>query len=200
MRFPRVPGPGRLGIVSAPDDARRLIPAAIDRFGARVHAVPPERWDSPTPCSEWSVRDLVAHMCFEHRWAPHVLAGEAMEDVGDRYDGDLLGDDPMRGWDRGDGGSRTGVGLDGRARLAGARVVRVAPGGGVRQVQMLVDLTVHEWDLARGAGLDERVDVGVRRGGARLPARRPGDAARAGPLRAGASRPAASTRSTSCWR
>ena len=25
-------------------------------------------------------------------------------------------------------------------------------------VQMLVDLTVHEWDLARGAGLDERVD------------------------------------------
>jgi hypothetical protein len=26
-------------------------------------------------------------------------------------------------------------------------------------VQMLVDLTVHEWDLARGAGLDEHVDV-----------------------------------------
>ena len=25
-------------------------------------------------------------------------------------------------------------------------------------VQMLVDLTVHEWDLARGAGLDEQVD------------------------------------------
>ena len=25
-------------------------------------------------------------------------------------------------------------------------------------VQMLVDLTVHEWDLAPGAGVDERVD------------------------------------------
>ena len=50
--------------------------------------------------------DLVAHMCFEHRWAPHVLAGEAMEDVGDRYDGDLLGDDPVQGWDRAAGASR----------------------------------------------------------------------------------------------
>ncbi|HEY2224650.1 MAG TPA: hypothetical protein VGI02_21565, partial [Actinomycetospora sp.] len=25
--------------------------------------------------------------------------------------------------------------------------------------QMLVDLTVHEWDLARGAGLDEELDA-----------------------------------------
>ena len=57
-------------------DARGLIPAAIDRFGARVHAVPADRWDGPTPCSQWSVRDLVAHMCFEHRWAPHILAGQ----------------------------------------------------------------------------------------------------------------------------
>ena len=143
--------------MSAPDDARRLIPAAIDRFGARVHAVPPDRWDSPTPCSEWNVRELVAHMCFEHRWAPHVLAGESMDEVGGRYDGDLLDGDPVRGWDRAAETSRAAwVATD-----AHASPVHVSFGWlpvGEYAVQMLVDLTVHEWDLARGAGLDERVD------------------------------------------
>ena len=143
--------------MSAPDDARRLIPAAIDRFGARVHAVPQDRWDSPTPCSEWTVRQLVAHMCFEHRWASHVLAGEAMDEVGGRYDGDLLDGDPVRGWDRAAETSRAAwVATD-----AHASPVHVSFGWlpvGEYAVQMLVDLTVHEWDLARGAGLDERVD------------------------------------------
>ena len=139
------------------DDARRLIPAAMDRFGARVHAVPDDRWDAPTPCSEWNVRDLVAHMCFEHRWAPHVLAGEPMDQVGDRYDGDLLDGDPVRGWDRAAVGSREAW----TSANAHADPVHVSFGWlpvGEYAVQMLVDLTVHEWDLARGAGLDERLD------------------------------------------
>ncbi|GLZ51330.1 TIGR03086 family metal-binding protein [Actinomycetospora sp. NBRC 106378] len=136
------------------DDARRLIPAAMDRFGARVHAVPADRWSAPTPCSEWSVRDLVAHMVFEHRWAPHVLAGEAMDEVGERYDGDLVGDGPVRAWDEAARLSRP-------AWSGGAAQVHTSFGWlGVEEsaVQMLVDLTVHEWDLARGAGLDEHVD------------------------------------------
>ena len=143
--------------VSATDDARRLIPAAMDRFGARVHAVPADRWDAPTPCSAWSVRMLVAHMCFEHRWAPHVLAGESRDEGGDRYDGDLFDGDPVQGWDRAAEASRAAwVATD-----AHASPVHVSFGWlpvGEYAVQMLVDLTVHEWDLARGAGLDERAD------------------------------------------
>jgi hypothetical protein len=79
MRFLRLSDPGsrrcspplrssiRLRAVSATDDVRRLIPAAMDRFGARVRAVPEDRWDSPTPCSEWNVRDLVARS--QRPWA-----------------------------------------------------------------------------------------------------------------------------------
>ena len=141
------------------DDARRLIPGAMDRFGARVHTVPADRWGSPTPCAQWSVQDLVAHLCFEHCWAPHVLAGEAMDEVGDRYDGDLLDGDPVRGWDGAAQGSRAAW----TAVEAHASPVHVSFGWLPVQeyaVQMLVDLTVHEWDLARGAGLDEGVDPG----------------------------------------
>ncbi|HEY2195900.1 MAG TPA: TIGR03086 family metal-binding protein [Actinomycetospora sp.] len=143
--------------MTVPPGVRELVPAAIDRFGERVHAVSPDAWTAPTPCSEWTVRDLVAHMCFEHRWAPHVLAGETMDDVGDRYDGDLVGDDPVRAWD--------GAAVRSRASFAvtSSHAPRVHVSFGWLDVeeyavQMLVDLTVHEWDLARGAGLDEGLD------------------------------------------
>ena len=82
-------------------DPRALVPAAMDRFTTRVRDVDAARaWDASTPCSEWSVRDLVAHLCFEHLWAPHVLAGTPMDEVGDRYDGDLLQGDPPGAWRR----------------------------------------------------------------------------------------------------
>jgi uncharacterized protein (TIGR03086 family) len=143
-------------------DPRALVPAAIDRFTTRVRAVDaagaPGAWDAPTPCSAWSVRDLVAHLCFEHLWAPHVLAGTPMDEVGDRYDGDLLQGDPPGAW---------------RRAVARSRPLWTATEGHAAQVhtsfgwlpvgeyaeQMLLDLTVHEWDLARGAGLDEQVDA-----------------------------------------
>jgi uncharacterized protein (TIGR03086 family) len=69
-----------------------------DRFGQRVAAVDPAQWDAGTPCEEWDVRALVNHVVGEQRWAPHLLAGETIEQVGDRYDGDLLGDDPRATW------------------------------------------------------------------------------------------------------
>ena len=144
-------------------DARALMPAAIDRVTVRVHAVHDDRWDAPTPCAEWTARDLVAHLCFEHLWAPHVLKGASMDEVGDRYDGDLLQGDPVRAWDRAVERSRP------RWTSTGEHASRVHTSFGWLAVeeyaeQMLLDLTVHEWDLARGAGLDERVDpVGADR-------------------------------------
>ncbi|GAB7036423.1 hypothetical protein JCM9533A_02700 [Catenuloplanes niger JCM 9533] len=133
-----------------------LIPAAIDRFGARVRAVPADRWDAPTPCTEWTVRDLVNHMVSEHLWAPHILAGETLEQVGARYDGDVVGDDPAGAWARAAELSRAawlGTDLAGSARFSFGEAPLT-----VYADQMLVDLTVHGWDLARGAGLDESLD------------------------------------------
>ena len=138
--------------MSDTSDARALIPGAIDRFTARVHVVGDDRWDAATPCTAWTVGDLLGHLCFEHLWAPHVLAGTTMEAVGDRYDGDLLHGDPVRAWDRAVERSRP------RWRATGEHAPRVHTSFGWIAVeeyaeQMLLDLTVHEWDLARGAGM-----------------------------------------------
>ncbi len=82
------------------DGARALLPAAAEEFGRRVHAVPADAWARGTPDEDWSVRDLVGHLVAEHLWVPPLLAGETVAEVGDRFDGDVVGDDPVGAWDR----------------------------------------------------------------------------------------------------
>ncbi len=48
-------------------------------------------WTAPTPCRDWTVRDLVNHVTGEDLWTAPLLRGETIERVGDRFDGDLLG-------------------------------------------------------------------------------------------------------------
>ncbi|GAA1986201.1 TIGR03086 family metal-binding protein [Amycolatopsis minnesotensis] len=139
-----------------PNSALRLIPGAIDRFGARVHAVEGRQWNDATPCTEWTIRDLVNHLVGEHLWVPHLLAGETLEQVGDRYDGDVVGVDPVRAWDEAAERSLEawdGADLSGTARFSFGEAPLT-----VYADQMLVDLTVHEWDLARASGQDESLD------------------------------------------
>jgi uncharacterized protein (TIGR03086 family) len=137
-------------------DAITLLPAAAEEFGRRVHAVPPDAWDRATPCVDWSVRDVVNHVVGEHLWAPELLGGATMTDVGDRFDGDVLGDDPLAAWDPAIYRSLTAW-----AKVPADRPVHLSFGDTPAREyaeQMLVDLVVHAWDVSRGAGLDERMD------------------------------------------
>ena len=57
-----------------------LLPPVFDMPGA----------DAPRP-----VRAAVNHYAYDDAWVPDLLAGRTMDEAGrDRYDGDLLGDDP----------------------------------------------------------------------------------------------------------
>lgn len=132
-----------------------MVPEALRAFSERVHAVPDDAWARPTPCDRWSVRDLVNHLTAEHLWAHDLLRGSTVEQVGDDYDGDVLGPDPVAAWDRAaerSGEAWRAAAPDGTVNLSSgdAPVERYAE-------EMLLDLTVHAWDLARGAGLDERL-------------------------------------------
>lgn len=130
---------------------------AMTEFDDRVRAVRADQWDNPTPCAEWTVRDLLNHLTAEQLWAPWLLGGSTLDDVGDRFDGDVLGDDPVDSWDH----------ASSRARSAwdspGASTGEVHVTGGVIPAedygwQMTLDLTIHAWDLARGIGADDELD------------------------------------------
>ncbi|HKG51759.1 MAG TPA: TIGR03086 family metal-binding protein [Actinomycetales bacterium] len=136
-------------------DAIELLPTAFAAFTDRVFAVGHDDWDARTPATEWSVRDLVNHMTSEHLWAPELLAGSTIEEIGDRFSGDVLGEDPKGAWVRAHSASQAAW-----ASTPEDKPVHLSFGtvpASEYAEQMLLDLTVHGWDLARGTGGDERL-------------------------------------------
>ncbi|GAA3660042.1 uncharacterized protein (TIGR03086 family) [Lentzea atacamensis] len=130
----------------------------MTEFDKRVREIAPDQWALGTPCREWSVRDLVGHLVYEQLWAPELLAGCTVSQVGDRFDHDNLGDDPLVSW---------------VVAAAAAREAWLEPSALSKQVhvssgvigaeeycwQMTTDLAVHAWDLARSIGADEQIDA-----------------------------------------
>ncbi len=43
------------------DEAYSLLQTALSRFLALVETLGPNDWDKPTACTEWTVRDILAH-------------------------------------------------------------------------------------------------------------------------------------------
>lgn len=72
-----------------------------------IDQVPDERWDEMRPSwfetgrqGDVSLREIVNYHAYDSAWVPDVLAGRTIADVGDAYDGDLLGADPRAGYRR----------------------------------------------------------------------------------------------------
>jgi uncharacterized protein (TIGR03086 family) len=130
------------------------------RFAALVAGVGAEQWHDDTPCSEWDVRTLVHHLLDEQLWVPLLFEGLTIDQVGDRFEGDLLGDD-----------ASTWAGLVAssieEAHVAVAkldalkRTVHLSFGDTSGQeyvMQLTADLAIHAWDLARATGQDDAID------------------------------------------
>lgn len=130
---------------------------ALAEFDRRVALVADDQWSQPTPCSEWDVRALVAHLVDECRRVPYLLEGGSPAAAGDRFAGDPLGDDPQAAWVRSAAAAREAL------RREGALDHTVTRSYGETSArdylwELTVDLTVHAWDLARAIGADERLD------------------------------------------
>ena len=136
---------------------RDLYRRASGIFGANVHRVRPGQWDLPTPCTEWDVRALVNHVVGENRWAVPLFGGGTVAEVGDRFDGDLLGTDPVAAWD--ESAAEALAVIDEMGAME--RTVHLSFGdfpGREYAMQLFADLLVHGWDLARATGQDEILD------------------------------------------
>jgi uncharacterized protein (TIGR03086 family) len=130
---------------------------SVESWTARVESVPADRWDAPTPCTDWTVRDLVNHVTGEDAWTVPLVRGATIADVGDSLDGDLLGDKP------GDEAVRN-------ATEALDAVTEKLPAGGKVHLsygdediteyvaQLTFDHLMHAWDLAAATGGDTTFD------------------------------------------
>ena len=129
---------------------------AVDGFGRRVAAVQEEQWDQDTALPGWDVRTLVNHLVNESKWTAPLLTGSRIEDIGDRFDGDLLGNDPKAAWDESAAEAKAAVNeesLDRTVHLSFGD----APG---REyvMQLFADNLIHSWDHARAIKGDDRLE------------------------------------------
>jgi uncharacterized protein (TIGR03086 family) len=138
-------------------DVQEIYARSSTAFGERVHAVD-GRWNTPSPLPGWTVRQLVNHLVNEERWTPPIFAGSTIEEVGSRFDGDLLGDDPVGAFDSAAAEALAAIRADG----ALDRTVHLSFGdypGREYATQLAADHLVHAVDLARALGVDETLDA-----------------------------------------
>ncbi|MFC6288312.1 TIGR03086 family metal-binding protein [Nocardioides sp. GCM10027113] len=138
-------------------DLNTLYHRTVESWADRVNAVKADQWDDPTPCREWSVRQLTNHVTGEDLWTSPLVNGATIAEVGDRFDGDVLGDDPIR----------TALTAAGEATRDVARTLpqhgQVHLSWGDESIdeyvrQLAADHLVHGWDLAVATGGDPRLD------------------------------------------
>lgn len=124
----------------------RQYQSALAPLTAVVEAVPPDRWNAPSPCEGWTARDVLGHMIQTQR---ELLHGHGVA-LGDAAG---LADDPARAW-------RTHAGQVLDALADEALVGREYDGhfgpttvGDTVEQFYVWDMYVHRWDLAQAADL-----------------------------------------------
>ncbi|MEV4299401.1 TIGR03086 family metal-binding protein [Microbispora rosea] len=138
-------------------DIRDAYRRALDGFGDRLHLVRRGQWELPTPCVDWDVRGLVNHVVAENLWAPELLSGRTVAEVGDAFEGDVLGDDPLKAFEASAQGAVQAVYAEG----ALTSVTHLSFGdvqGEEYITELFADALIHTWDLARAIGGPERLD------------------------------------------
>jgi len=145
-------------------DLESLYRRTVEGWTARVEAVGPDQWEAPTPCDDWDVRTLVNHVVGEDVWTEPLMRGSTIEEVGGRFDGDLLGQDPHEA-------ARSAA--DEATRVVAETLPtqgRVHLSYGEEDMaeyvsQLAADHLIHGWDLAAATGgdvdLDEELVAGV---------------------------------------
>lgn len=134
------------------DDAERYRRVAA-RFTRRASEVSPAAWEAPAPCEGWVARDVVRHMV---EWMPAFLEAAGGPSL---PEGPSVDDDPVGAWTAMSDGIQALLDDPATAAVplhhpqAGSHALADAIG-----MFFLGDVLIHTWDLARAAGLDERLD------------------------------------------
>lgn len=137
-------------------DAFRRVTAVAH---AVVGALTEDQFTLPTPCTEWTVRDVLNHIRHGDALVTAWLTGTPAPDSGDA---DYLGADPKSAVFQ--GMTETAAALDAPDVLGSTVQTRMgakpvsAPGGDGLIERRVADLFVHLWDLAAATGQSTDLD------------------------------------------
>jgi uncharacterized protein (TIGR03086 family) len=143
--------PSSSGILGAMSKISERFQDLSAKFTKRVDAVPDDKWDSPSPCEDWTTREVVGHMVGNCSMFLGLIDRKAPP-------GPSVEDDPRGAWANG----RDAI----QAVLDDPKAATTEYDGvmgkttfekGVAQFGF-IDLVIHSWDVARAAGGDEKLD------------------------------------------
>ena len=130
---------------------------ALAATGRIVAGISDDQLSASTPCSEFDVRGLLNHVVSGNWWVAPLVDGKTIEEVGDRLDGDVLGDDPSAAYEA----SAKEAGAAFQQAGAMERPVAVSYGpvpGEIYAGHRFMDVLIHGWDLAKATGQDTTLD------------------------------------------
>ena len=140
------------------EDYRR----AQDVFDAVLAAVPLAKWDAPSMCAAWSLRDVAGHLIWGQEQLRHWAIGRHYACLdgapGALHPGLMAAAEPLQTFRR----VRTSA-VESLTTEALGRSVRL-PGLGDTPLLALIPLLItdhlaHAWDIALALGLDVRLDT-----------------------------------------
>ncbi|MBE1488208.1 TIGR03086 family metal-binding protein [Plantactinospora soyae] len=139
-------------------DLLRTYRRALTGFADHVGRIGADQWTAATPCGSWDVRTLVNHVVGEDRWSVPLFGGATLAQVGDRFAGDVLGDDPAAS------ARDAAEAADRAVSEPGAldRTVELSAGptpGREYLHQLMAEHLVHGWDVMVAVGTEPRLDA-----------------------------------------
>jgi uncharacterized protein (TIGR03086 family) len=120
-------------------------------FSARLAGVGADQWSLPTPCTDWTVLDLAAHVIGTHRGVLCSLEGGKPDEVD--KESDLT---PQ--WQRASQAIADALADKTKATTTVGGMFGEQPFESLVGRLLCSDTLVHSWDLARATGQDEVLD------------------------------------------
>ena len=130
---------------------------ALDETRSVVARTNRGQWADAVPCDGWDVQTLLSHLVSGNLWAAELGSGRTIEEVGDRLDGDVLGNGAWPHMTRRPRRQRRHSRHPGRWTAPCAVSYGPVPGS-VYVGHRFIDVLIHGWDLATATGQDATLD------------------------------------------
>ena len=142
-------------------DAMQRYLRAQDELDAVLAAVRPDQWDAPSPCPEWTVRDLAGHLIWGQRqlqaWATGTDYADRRGAPGAPHPGEMAGSDPLATWRAARAESVPTLTPEALGRTTSIPGMGEVPLAAIVAL-LTTDTVVHSWDIGHAVGMDVRLD------------------------------------------
>lgn len=129
---------------------------ALDGFEPVLCAVPADGWDAPSPCTDWSARDVAGHVIGGQHMIRALATGTVPIEI-NTAPGRFAGPDPVESW--------RAARKECTAALTAAALRRPIPFGSLGDVALrdfldgyTLEILIHTWDIAQATGQAVRLD------------------------------------------